>query len=88
MEAVNYSDFREKLKTYLDMSYNNHEAIVITRKEGKNMVVMSVEDYNSIMETNYLLSNEANAEHLFKSMKQAKEGRKIGVDIEELTKCE
>ena len=52
MEAVNYSDFREKLKTYLDMSYNNHEAIVITRKEGKNMVVMSVEDYNSIMETN------------------------------------
>ncbi len=88
MEAVNYSEFRENLKTYLDKSYYNHKPIIITRKEGKNMVLLSMEDYNSMVETNYLLSNEANAEHLFKSIKQAREGRIVNISVEELEKCE
>lgn len=67
----------------MDKSYDNHEAIIVTRKEGKNMVVISMEDYNSIMETNYLLSNKANAEHLFKSIEQIKKGKKIERKLED-----
>ena len=84
MEAVNFSEFRENLKGFLDKSYDNHEPIIVTRKEGKNMVVISMEDYNSIMETNYLLSNKANAEHLFKSIEQIKKGRKVERKLEDL----
>ena len=84
MEAVNFSEFRENLKGFLDKSYDNHEAIIVTRKEGKNMVVISMEDYNSIMETNYLLSNKVNAEHLFKSIEQIKKGKKIERKLEDL----
>ena len=83
MEAVNFSEFRENLKGFLDKSYDNHEPIIVTRKEGKNMVVISMEDYNSIMETNYLLSNKANAEHLFKSIEQIKKGKKIERKLED-----
>ena len=84
MEAVNFSEFRENLKGVLDKSYDNHEPIIVTRKEGKNMVVISMEDYNSIMETNYLLSNKANAEHLFKSIEQIKKGKKVERKLEDL----
>ena len=84
MEAVNFSEFRENLKGFLDKSYDNHEAIIVTRKECKNMVVISMEDYNSIMETNYLLSNKANAEHLFKSIEQIKKGKKVERKLEDL----
>ena len=84
MKAVNFSEFRENLKGFLDKSYDNHEPIIVTRKEGKNMVVISIEDYNSIMETNYLLSNKANAEHLFKSIEQIKKGKKVERKFEDL----
>ena len=84
MEAVNFSEFRENLKGFLDKSYDNNEAIIVTRKEGKNMVVISMEDYNSIMETNYLLSNKVNAEHLFKSIEQIKKGKKVERKLEDL----
>ena len=83
MEAVSFSEFRENLKGFLDKSYDNHEPIIVTRKEGKNMVVISMEDYNSIMETNYLLSNKANAEHLFKSIEQIKKGKKVERKLED-----
>ena len=84
MEAVNFSEFRENLKGFFYKSYDNHEAIIVTRKEGKNMVVISMEDYNSIMETNYLLSNKVNAEHLFKSIEQIKKGKKVERKLEDL----
>jgi antitoxin YefM len=72
VETINFLDFKKNLEWFLDKSYNNHEPIIITRKEGKNMVVISMEDYNSIIETIYLLGNNNNAEHLFKSISQIK----------------
>jgi antitoxin YefM len=87
MEAVNYSEFRGNLKSYLDKSIENHEPIIVTRKTG-NMVVMSLEDYNSIMETNYLLRSKANAEHLLKSIEQLETGKGIEKSLEELEECE
>lgn len=73
MENINFLDFKKNLEWFLDKSYDNHEPIIVTTKEGKDMVVISMKDYNSIMETNYLLSNKANSEHLFKSISQIKD---------------
>jgi antitoxin YefM len=75
MNAVSYSDLRENLKSYMDSVYFDHEPLIITRKNNENLVLISIEEYNSLTETNYLLSNESNAEHLRKSIEQYKSGQ-------------
>ena len=75
MDAITYTDLRQNLKTYMDKVINDNDPIIITRKNSENVVLMSVLEYNSLIETNYLLSNEANAEHLKKSITQHKSGK-------------
>lgn len=70
MDAVSYSDLRQNLKSFMDKVYDDHEPLIITRKNNENLVLVSIDEYNSLTETNYLLSNEANSEHLRKSIKQ------------------
>lgn len=88
MKSINYSEFRAHMKKYMDSLYEDHETVIITRKQNKNVVIMSIEDYNSLMETNYLLSSPKNAKHLLESIEQAKEGRVVSKTIEELELCE
>jgi len=75
MEAVSYSDLRKNLKSYLDHVYQDHDPLIVTRKNNENVVMISMEEYNSLIETNYLMANEANAKHLMKSMNQVKTRR-------------
>jgi len=75
MDAITYTDLRQNLKTYMDKVIQDSDPLIITRKNKKNVVLISVDDYNSLMETNYLLSSEANAEHLKKSIAQYKSGK-------------
>ena len=75
MDAITYTDLRQNLKTYMDKVVQNCDPLIITRKNNENVVLVSVNEYNSLVETNYLLSNEANAEHLKKSMAQHKAGK-------------
>jgi len=70
MDAVSYSDLRQNLKSFMDKVYYDHEPLIITRKNNENLVLVSIDEYNSLTETNYLLKNEANSEHLRKSIKQ------------------
>ena len=49
MLAVNYSTMRNNLKSYCDKAYDEQETVIITRKNEKNIVLMSLEQYNSIM---------------------------------------
>jgi antitoxin YefM len=77
MKVVNYSEAREKLKSVMDKACRDHEPIVVARKRGASVVLMSREDYDSLMETDYLLSNPANEKHLLKSLKDAKRGKII-----------
>jgi antitoxin YefM len=74
MDAVSYSDLRQNLKSFMDKVYNDHDPLIITRKNNENLVLISIDEYNSLMETNYLLSNEVNAEHLKKSIEQYESG--------------
>ncbi len=58
MDAVSYSDLRQNLKSYLDRVYFDHDPLIVTRKNSENLVILSVDEYNSLLETSYLLSNK------------------------------
>jgi len=75
MDAITYTDLRQNLKTFMDKVIQDHDPLIITRKNNENVVLMSVTEYNSLTETNYLLSNKANAEHLKKSIAQHRAGK-------------
>jgi len=75
MYAITYTDLRQNLKTFMDRVIQDHDPLIITRKNSENVVLMSVTEYNSLAETNYLLSNEANAKHLKKSIAQHRSGK-------------
>jgi len=72
MNAINYSELRKNLKVFLDQVYHDHEPLIVTRKNNQNIVLMSIDDYNSLIETNYLLSNIHNSKHLLKSLDKAR----------------
>jgi len=74
MLAANYSEFRGDLKKFLDSVELNNETLIIKRSKGKGTVMISLDEYNSLMETVHLLSSKANADRLYESIKQMKEG--------------
>ena len=75
MDAISYTDLRQNLKTYMDKVTADCVPLTVTRKNNENVILLSVAEYNSLVETNYLLSNEVNAEHLKKSIAQHRAGR-------------
>jgi len=75
MIAANYTEFRTGLKKFLDDVEDNNEILVIKRGTGKGTVMISLNEYNSIMETLHLLSSRANAERLYESIQQLNEGK-------------
>ncbi len=75
MIAVNYSEFRVGLKKYLDSVDLDDETVLINRGKGKSAVMLSLKEYNSIMETMHLLKSKANAERLYESINQMKKGK-------------
>jgi antitoxin YefM len=77
MIAANYTEFRTGLKNYLDNVEFNNETLIIKRGSGKGTVLISLDEYNSIMETLHLLSSKKNAKRLFESIEQMKTGKKV-----------
>ncbi len=75
MEAMSYSSVREKLAETMERVCDDHEPVIITRQNSRSVVMMSLEDYNAIEETAYLLRSPANAENLRESIKQYEEGK-------------
>lgn len=74
MKVVNYTDLRVNLKQWLDLVVNDVEEIVIKRKDNKDVVMIPLEEYNSLKETRYLLTGE-NREVILKSLGEAKTGK-------------
>ena len=74
MLAVNYSNYRESLKQYCDRVNDEAEVLVITRKSGGNVVMLSEAQYNNLMENLYVRSNPANYGRLMASIEQLRSG--------------
>ena len=72
MISVNYTSFRNNIKSHLDMVADDCEAITVTRKENKNVVIISEDAYNNLLENAYLVSSKANYDWLMESIKQHK----------------
>lgn len=83
MIAANYSEFRTDLKKYLDSVEENNETLIIKRKSGKGTVLISLDEYNSIMETLHLLSSKKNADRLYESIHQMKTGKTVRPGLDE-----
>jgi antitoxin YefM len=77
MTAISFTEVRNNLKTVFDDVVSSHEPCIVTRKNNEHVVVLSLEDYNSMSETNYLLSNPANKAHLLRSLEQARGGKTV-----------
>ena len=77
MMAANFTEFRTGLKKFLDNVEKNHETLIIKRGTGKGTVMMSLDEYNSIMETLHLLNSKTNADRLYESIQQMREGKVV-----------
>ena len=72
MDTLSYSELRANLKDAIDRAVNDHEPIVVKRARGGDAVLVSREDFDSLMETAYLLRSPANAKQLRVAMKRPK----------------
>ena len=84
MDAITYTSARQNLAQIMDKVNANHAPIIITRQKADPVVIMSLDDFNSIQETAYLLSNPANAERLRASVADATKGKLKTVSLDEL----
>ena len=75
MLAVNYTNLRENMKTYMDKVTDDYETVIVARKDNKNVVILSEEVYNNLMENAYLMGNKANYDWLMESKAQLENGK-------------
>lgn len=75
MNAITYTEARENLATTIKKVCRNHDPVIITRKREDSVVMMSLDDYESLQETSYLLRSPKNAQRLMESIKELKGGK-------------
>jgi antitoxin YefM len=81
MNITTVSNFRKDAKKYFDQVIEDQDVLVITRSDGKTTVMMTLEQYNSTAETEYLMRSPANAKHLRKSIADAHAGKTTPHDL-------
>lgn len=81
MKVVSFSEARNRLKSVLDQVANDRDYTIISRRDADDAVVMSLDQFNSLMETVHLLKSPANAAHLAKSIKQYQSGKTVNHDL-------
>ena len=81
MKIVTFTEARNKLKTVLDQVADDADYTVITRRDADDAVVMSLDYFNSLLETVHLLKSPANAAHLERSISQYRKGQVTEKDL-------
>ena len=76
MKVINYTDLRLNLKKWMDSVTEDMEEIIVKRKDNKDLVLISLEEYNALTETNYLLSGK-NRNVLLQSVKDVQENKSL-----------
>lgn len=74
MNAITYTSARENLASTMDRVCNDRAPVIITRKREQAVVMISLEDYEALEETAYLLRSPANAKRLLESIEQLEKG--------------
>ncbi|QFZ91020.2 type II toxin-antitoxin system Phd/YefM family antitoxin [Synechococcus elongatus] len=77
MKVVSFSEARKNLKTVFDEVINDADYTVITRRDAEEVVVMSLDSFNRLIETFHLLKSPANAAHLQRSIAQYRQGQTV-----------
>ena len=77
MNAMTYTAARANLASTMNRVCNDHEALIITRNGEQAVVMLSLEDYNALEETSYLLRTPANAKRLLSAVTQLNAGKGV-----------
>jgi antitoxin YefM len=81
MRVTNFTEFRTKLKQFLDDVEKNNETLIIKRGTGHGAILISLDEFNSLIETMHLLSSKANADRLYESIHQMKTGKSVQKEL-------
>ena len=81
MKVITFTEARNKLKNVLDRVVNDADYTIITRRDADDAVVMSLDYFNSLLETVHLLKSPANAAHLERSIAQYRQGKVTEKDL-------
>lgn len=84
MITATVSDFRKDIKNYLDKVSKNFETLIINRGKDSGIVVISLEEYNSLMATNHELSSRKNEQRLDSAIEKLKSGNTFSQDLIEI----
>ena len=84
MLAVNYTTLRDNMKTYMDRVTDDYETMIVTRKNNKNIVMLSEETYNNLRENIYVMGNKANYDWLMESKAQLEAGKSAAHELIEV----
>ena len=77
LDAIGYSEARKNLASLMDSVCDDSDVVVITRRKARPVVLMSLDEYNSIQETAHLLRSPANAERLLESIAEMQQGKAV-----------
>lgn len=77
MRTANYTDLRANLKSYIDAVIDDYDTVVINRGNGKGVVMISLDEYNSLKETEYIMSSPETMEAIHKGEEDIKNGNSI-----------
>lgn len=86
MKAITYTAARQSLASTMDHVCMDHDPVIITRNRDQAVVMISLEDYESLQETAYLLRSPANARRLLDSITELKGGGGVTKAIDDLLK--
>ena len=81
MVVGNISDFRKDIKSYFDRVSKNFETLIINRGKDSGIVIMSLDEYNSLMATNYELSSRTNESRLDSAIDKLRNGKTFTKDL-------
>lgn len=84
MTAITYTAARENLASTMDQVCTDHDPVIITRNRDQAVVMLSLEDYESLQETAYLLRSPANARRLLSSIDSLNKGKTIKKSAKDL----
>ena len=84
MTAISYTAARENLAAMMDKVCEDHAPVIITRKRDQSVIMLSLEDFEALEETSYLLRSPANAKRLLESIEALESGKGIphNIDLE------